>query len=90
MTLIMITLIAGLLSITAFFYGGHLVLQWLEMADSPGAGGSFAGRPGPKLAVAHAPGAVQALPASGLGLAEPVINLKSFDRLDDDGGNQHL
>jgi hypothetical protein len=44
MVLILVVLLAGLLSITAFFYGGQMVLQWLEMPDSPQALGSFVGQ----------------------------------------------
>ena len=81
MVLILVALLVGLLSITAFFYGGQMVLQWLEMPDSPQALGSFVGQAGSKLAIARSPGAVQALSASDLGLIEPFIELKSADRL---------
>jgi hypothetical protein len=36
-----LVLLGGLLTITIFFYGGQVLLHWLEVADSPQALASF-------------------------------------------------
>ena len=54
MILITLALIAVLLTISVFFYGGQLVLHWLETPDSPQAIARFASRTGSKVTPASA------------------------------------
>ncbi|HEU4388874.1 MAG TPA: hypothetical protein VFV34_13815 [Blastocatellia bacterium] len=54
MILITLALIAGFLTTSAFFYGGRLVLHWLEIPDSPQAIARLASPTGSELLPASA------------------------------------
>lgn len=58
--ILFLVLVAGLLAITIFFYGGELVLHWLEKPASSQALASSAGQPVPGSTGAGAPDAIPA------------------------------